>query len=796
MFTNFFKIVLRNLVKHRSYAMINIAGLAIGLIACWTILLYIYDEWSFDRHYPKANRIARIVEEATWPRGELRLAPSSAPMGPAIKNDYPEVEAFVRFLPEGGNVVAVGENKIPASKGILITDPTAFQVFDFVPVAGDVTTALQGPGKIVLTKSMAANLFTDPALALNKEVKVDNETAIVSAVIEDQPASTHLQFSALRSKLNSIEELTWQNFELYTYVLLREGVNMQQFEQKVQPFYQKYLHEQMGVTSFHLGVQPLTAIHLHSHLDYELTPNSNIQYVYIFLMVALLVLIIACINYMNLATARSTLRLKEVGVRKTLGSNIQQLTKLFLTESFIVTSFAALLGVGGLYVLLPYFNDFTDKHLFVGMFGWGYTILIFIGFIALISLMAGLYPALFMARTNVMKALQSGKTNAHSAFRKSLVIFQFVIAIALIAISILTYQQLRFVSKTNLGFNRDQTLSFHINNEETRRNIQAFKEEIMKSPHIESVASSSNEIGTNYIGARGYWVQNDAGEMPDGSVTANQLYIDGDFLKTMDIQLGQGRNFAFQTGDQYSAVMVNEAFIKKIGLKNPLGKKVEFKIDQQGTKAQRQIVGVVKDFHIYSLQHKIEPLILLMPPVREMEDNLFVRFKKGQIPEALAWLKKVYAQFDHENPFSYTFVDENFAKQYKSEQQQSQVLLIFTALAVFIACLGLFGLAAFMAEQRTKEIGIRKTLGASVQNIVGMLSADFMKLVFIAVLLALPLAWWAMSKWLQSFAYHVQISWWIFIIAGLLAFIVALMTIGYQAVKAATVNPVKSLRAQ
>ncbi|MFT3826045.1 MAG: ABC transporter permease [Chitinophagaceae bacterium] len=797
MVKSFIKTAWRNIKKYRTYSLINILGLAIGIACCLLIMLFVTDELSYDRFNKKADRIYRVVHFADWPGNSLKLAPTSAPFAPALKKDYAEIEQTVRFVLEGGGSLKIGEKKLETEE-ILFVDASVFQVFSFPLLYGDSATALSQPDCIVLSESMAAKLFSNPEAAIGQVITIDDKVQNkVTGIVKDVPANSHIRFQALRS-MPANYTTGWQNFQLYTYVLLTPSADKKKLESKLGGFYNKYLKSEMGQLNYRMELQPLTSIHLHSNLDYEISANGNIRYVYIFSVIAIVILLIACINYMNLATARATLRVREIGVRKTIGSDRKQIAGLFFSESILLTLVATILGAYLATLLLPWFNAFTGKELRLFNYGPAIGIAILFVFAIVTGLLAGMYPALFMSGFNIISSLRGylGKMQGTALFRKSLVTFQFVIAIVLIAVSITTYYQMRYTMRKDLGFNKEQVLTFHINKRELRKNIPAIKARFLQSPFIESVAIASNPIGNNNIGSAGYFFEKD-GKISDASQLAQNFMIDQDFVPAMQIKMAAGRNFsADMPSDKYNSVLVNEALVKELGWKDAVGKRVKFLIDDKGNTGESRIIGVVKDFHIYSLQHKIEPLVLHMPPVDEEQDNLYVRVGKGHTAEAISFLTTAYREFDNTNSPEIHFLDQNFARQYHTEQKQGQLFLVFTILAVFIACLGLFGLAAFMADQRTKEIGIRKVLGASVYDLVQLLSGDFLKLVILAAAIALPLAWWAISQWLQEFAYRVPVSWWIFGLAGVLAFVIALLTVSVQAFRSARANPVQSLRSE
>ncbi|QDK77916.1 FtsX-like permease family protein [Spirosoma sp. KCTC 42546] len=795
MLGNYIKITVRTFWKNKLFSGLNVVGLGIGMAAVWLMVLYVANELSYDRFHAKADRIVRVVHYAQWPGGNLKLAPTSAPFGPALKNDYPEVEKAVRINTEGGGQITFNDKKIDVNN-IFFTDPSVFDVFTFPFLYGDPASALTKPQSIVLTKSVAENLFGDASKAVGKVIEFSNHFPnTVTGVIEDVPTNSHFQFGALRS-LPDNYTAGWQSFELYTYLLLTEGSNYKTLEAKLPGFYQKYLKKEMGNNVvYRMELQPLTSIHLHSQLDYEIGANGNARTVSIFAAVAALILLIACINYVNLYTARSLKRTREVGVRKAIGSYKWQLIGQFLTESILMTLLAGLVSASLVVMALPYFNQMADKTLSLG--NPLITLLIVSVLSVCLGAVSGLYPALRLSGFRPVAALrgQLGNQSGSIFFKQSLVVFQFVATVALIACSGIVYRQMRFVMHSDLGFNKEQVLTFHVNSEDVRQRIDALKEALQRSPLVEGAAAASNPIGNNNIGGNGMFFEQN-GAFSSSTQVVQKFQIDSDYLKTLQIKLLSGRNFSDSfKSDQMGAVLVNETLAKQFGWTDAVGKRVKYYIDQEKHTAEARVVGVVKDFHTYSLQHKIEPLVLQMPAPMD-KDNMYVRVQAGKVTEALAYIQSVYRTFDPTATLDFHFLDENFSQQYKAEQKQGEVLLTFTLLAVLIACLGLFGLAAFAAEQRTKEIGVRKVLGASVMSIVTMLSKDFLKLVLISIVIASPLAWYAMNQWLQGFAYKADITWWIFAVSGLIAIVIALLTVSFQSVKAALTNPVKSLRSE
>lgn len=793
MVKSYFKIAWRNLLKSKLFSLINIFGLAVGLAAFWLILLFVGYELSFDRFHENRDRIYRIVQNASWSDGTMHVPITSAPFAPALVDYYPEIEAAVRINAEGGGVINYKNNQLVVND-IYFVDSNFFDVFSFNLIHGDPTSALTNPQSIVISKKIAAKLFGDPSRALGKTVFFENEFQnIITGVMEDVPNNSHLQFSALRS-LPSDFTSGWQEFNLYTYILLNEKASISELKSRLPQFFDKYLLSEMGPVDYRLELQPLPSIHLHSSLDFEIGPNGSIDNIFIFLAAAILILIIAAINYMNLTAARSSLRVKEVGVRKVIGSNKAQLIALFLIEAFLLSFIAMLLAVLFAELALPYIEQISGVEIAIGQFGTSNTILAFFVILVLVSVVCGIYPALFLSGFKTMASLkgQLGNIKLNIAIRKSMVIFQFVIAIIMMVGSWMIYQQLQFVLAKDLGFNKEQVLTFHLSSVESRKKIGVIKKSLMQNSIIKGVSAASNPIGNNNIGGQGLFLEQADGSMPEDTQIVSTFSVDRDFLETLEIDLLEGRNFSSgDSSDLYHAVLVNESLVKKAGWRNPLGKRIKNTSSDEKTN-QAVVVGVVKDFHFYSLQHNISPLVLykILP---EDKDNVYVKIQHGDTKEALAFIEKTYSETDS-SPFEFSFLDQNYSKQYQSEQRQSNLLLVFTSLAVFLALLGLFGLTAFSAEQRIKEIGIRKILGASLANLVALLSKDFIKLIVIAFFIAIPIAWYMVDRWLQYFAYRIEINWGVFALSGLSILAIAIVTVSYQAIKAALANPVEALK--
>jgi putative ABC transport system permease protein len=797
MLKSYLHVAWRNLQKNKVYSVINIAGLAIGLSIFWLMALYIADELSYDRASFNSGRIYRVTHSGTWSGGSFKLAVTPALFGPALQKDYPEIEAAARIVADGKETLIYGDQKIDIPD-MLMADSSVLTVFRFPFLYGDPVNALSTPNSIVLTRTLAVKLFGHAEDALNKSVTIGNGVPVqVTGVTEDQPDNSHLHFSALLS-LPPPPTDNIQNSYLYTYILLRENADVHRLEARLPQFVDRHLKTTLGKGEYRMDLQPVTSIHLHSALDYEISRNGDIHYIWLFSAVALLVLGIAVINYINLATARSSIRMKEIGVRKVIGSGRLQLMAMFLTESTVFALLAATIAAFLVYTLLPAFNQLAGKSLRIDAYGIFPTLSLLTGLAFLIGLAGGLYPALFLSGFRTIPSLKGQQGNQASTilFRKSLVTFQFVVTIFLIAGSSIIYLQLHYMQNKDLGFNKDQVLTFHLPNPAVRQHIEDLKTQLLQDPSVAAVAAAGNPIGNNDIGNwfPVHFEQN--GAINTEGKQIQSIYVDADFLPTMQLSLAAGRNFSpDQPTDQSGSVLVNETLVKELGWTDPIGKKLQLQIGPDYKTGMATVIGVTKDFNFYSLQHKIQPLIMEMPPVLREDDNLYVRVNPARVRQALQHIAAVYHRFDPSALFKYDFLDENFSRQYAAERKQGTLLLIFTTLAIIIACLGLFGLVTFSIGQRTREIGIRKVLGANVTGIVLLVSKDLIKPVALAVLISTPLTWYAMHQWLQGFAYRVDINAWIFLAAGGITMLIAILTVSGKASIAARANPIKSLRA-
>ncbi len=793
MLKNYLKIAFRNLLKSKAFSFINIAGLAIGLSGFILISLYIKQELSFDDFNTKASRIYRPVE-IQRPAGvpEQQVAVTMGPLAAALKNDFPEIEAAARIMPAPAFFCRVNDKGFYENQ-IVYADPEVFNIFTIPFIEGNPAQALKDPNSIVLTKSEAKKYFGDED-PLGRIITISQQGGKsemkITGIIKDYPENSHLRFSMIGSLSTLQNDIPWMdnwgsNF-LATYVLLKKDADKSQLEKKFPAFIEKY-HKGDESYSFSLYLQPLKDIHLYSDNIVYQTFNNNqgsIVKVYTFSTIALFILFIACINFMNLSTARSAKRIKEVGIRKVLGSGRTNLVVQFMGEAVIIALFAFLLAILITEFAFPYFKSVFNITL---DFQFKNNILFAIEMLAvtiLVGIAAGLYPAFYMSKAQPAQSLKNYRSmiGGGSLLRKVLVVAQFAIAIVLIISSGIVMDQMNFVRNKDLGFNKEQLLYIPIRGKAERDKVEVLKNELLKNNNIASASAVSGPIGAS--GSQG--TETEAGSEDNASLMMRRSYVDFDYFKTMQLKIVEGRNFSkdYPT-DSVSAVIINQTAVKKFGWKNPVGK--VFKDDPSAT-----VIGVVRDYNFYSVHARIEPQIIRIS--KDNIDNLLVRIKPGNIKETTSYIENTWNTINQGKPFEYTFVDDYFDNIYKSDLNTEKLFGTFAFLAIFIACLGLFGLASFTAEQKTKEIGVRKVLGSSISGIIFLLSKEFIKWVVISCVIAFPAAYFLMNNWLTKFAYRTEISFFIFIAAALLTIVIALFTVGYQSVKAALVNPVKSLR--
>lgn len=810
MVKNYLKIALRTLRRQRFYSFINISGLAIGLACTLLIVLFVVDELSYDRYNKNANRVYRIATEIKFGGKHFHMPYSPAPLAEALVNDYPEVQSSFRFRSRGRYLVKSGTRNFREEK-LVFADSSIFSVFNIDLIYGD-RSCLDKPNSIIIDNTTSRKYYGDKN-PIGERLLLDNDRDVeVTGVYEDIPSQSHYHFSMMVS-LNSLEDsrsTMWLSNNYITYLLLAPGADPDALAAKFPMMFKKYAGPQIeqflnlsiddweaAGNRYRFELQPLTKIHLYSKLEQEIEPNGDIAYVYIFSAIALLILSLACINFMNLSTARSANRAKEVGVRKVLGSRRGNLVNQFLSESVLLSSISMVMGIGLARLALPLFNNISGKTLeFPWTSGMFWLIVIIASWV--IGSIAGMYPAFFLSAfkpITVLKGkLQSGTKSGW--LRSTLVVFQFSISTALIIGTIVIYDQIQFIQNKNLGFDKDQVLLVE-DAYALGAKVNVFKEKILQVAGVQSASvsgylpvSSSNRNDT------AFWPE---GESPDeNNMVSMQIWsVDEDYLKTLKMQLIAGRNFSPEFPSDSTAMILNEKAVRTFGLTNPVGAHINTfdggEPDKQGNVPTRtyEVIGVVKDFHFESMKQNINSLCLVLGRSRSY---LSVKLTSADIKNIISQIKNIWSSMSQGQAFSYSFLDQKFDDMYKAESEIGRLFGVFTGLAIFIACLGLFGLAAFTAEQRSKEIGVRKAMGASIPGIVLLLSREFGRLVVISFLVAAPLAWLGMSRWLEDFQYRIVLNPIIFVLAGLLTLLIALATMSYQSIKAARVSPAKSLR--
>ena len=806
MWKNYFKVALRNLYRYKGFSLINILGLAIGITGCLLIGLFVWDEWQYDKFVKEGDAVYRIYAKRTNENGTTFTANTPPAFATYLQQNYPEVAQTTRLMMWSGRMLLeVGENQGYEDKG-LIADSTFFRIFPLQLAKGDARTALDEPMSVVLTDEVASKYFgnSDP---IGKTIQLDKSDFIVKGVLAKVPPHFHLDInyiiplSAAGVPAERMGRWTWQQF--FTYIKVKEGTDIEQLQNI---FFKAATKEREAESEGDEEVyeplfQPLQNIHLHSsNFEYDNAKRGNATYVKGLTIIAIFVLLIACFNFINLATARSFRRAKEIGVRKVIGADRKQLILQFTGETTLVSLIANIIAVVTTILILPYLNAFTGKAISFNPLTNPLLLLMMFGIAVLIGILSGLYPALVMSGYQPIKVLKGLKPtgndgNANAVLRQSLVIVQFALSALLIVCTVIVYRQMNYLHQKDLGFNKDQIVYFNAQGR-VAENPEIFKEELKRSAGIVSVTSGYGLPG-DALATDGVKVPGPEGDKHQSTVL---LIVDEDYIKTMGVEMAAGRNFSrsFAT-DVEEAFIINETAVKELGFGSPqaaIGKKLHWDKwgDTLNPVKKGQVIGVVKDFHVKSLHEKINSTVMIMyPPV---VSKVAVKVKAADLPATLDYIKTTWNKFSPDYPLDYKFLDENFAAMYRSEDKLSTLLWIFTIMAIFVGCMGLFGLAAFSAEQRVKEIGIRKVLGASVMNIVSMLSITFLKPVLIASLIAFPIAWWAMNSWLQDFEYRVTISWWVFALAGIAALFIALVTVSFQSIKAATINPVKNLRTE
>lgn len=811
MIKNYLKIAWRNLKKQPFFTFLNVFGLAVGMAGGLLISLYIYDELSFDKMFVDADRIHRINVDIKFGGEEIILPEVSAPMALAIEKDYPQIELITRFrnrnslsIRKSGTELNVKETKTAYA------DDTFFDMFGIDLLVGNPKTALKEPNSIVLTKTAAEKHFKVTE-ALGQSVIVNNnEPYIVTGVMDDPPKNSFLREHTIFMAMSGNEQIksdSWSNNNYATFIKLMPNAKIEDFQVYLESVFGKYFipfaqQYYPGITEesflaagnyFKFSTIPLTDIRLHSNRYPEFSPNGSIQNVYILSFIAIFLIVLASVNFMNLSTAHSLKRAKEVGIRKTLGSHKISLVKQFLTESGLISFISLLMSLIIAAIAMPYFNELAGKVITIPYTNPFFWLILLLSTIVL-GLFSGLYPAFFMSRftpSKVLKGTGKNSSTGDERIRNLLVVFQFSISVFLIVGTLVVFQQLKFIQGKDLGYTKDQVLVID-DVYATGNQAKSFKEDVLQLGQVENATLSGFLPTPSNRSDSSYFVDGVIDQ--DNAVQLQQWKVDYDYIKTLDLEIIAGRDFDRNKRTDSLGMIINEAAVATLGVapEKALGMRVSSDVGVDNPRFYT-IIGVVKNFHFKSLRENVGALSLT---IGNYSNAMAVKLHAGDVANTIAKIEEKWKKVAPGQPFNYYFMEDSFNHTYEAEQRLGKIFTIFTTLSILIACLGLFGLAAFNAEKRSKEIGVRKVLGASVSQITYKLSIDFLKLVGIAILVSLPLAWYVMNKWLEDFTYRIEIGWGIFALAATLAVVISIITVSYQSIKAALANPIKSLRTE
>jgi putative ABC transport system permease protein len=799
MFLHFLKTAARNIRRHTGFAFINIAGLTIGLTACLLIGLFVRDEKQYDKFVHGAESIYRVYQQSEADETNI-IATAPPAFATALKHNYPEVQQSLRVMSLNSKQLFEANNKKLYEQQGFVADSNFFEVFPLALRHGSHTKALEDPDQVVISAAISEKFFgnDDP---VGREIILFKETFSVSAVLEKgQKFHLPVNYIVSASAIGLAEDRmqSWQWYPFHTYVKLKPGSDAAALEAKFQTFSKPFLKGD-GPANIPL-FQPLLQIHLYaSDFKYDAATRGNISYVKALTIIAVFILLIACFNFVNLATSKSLQRAKEVGVRKTIGASRKQLVAQFIGETMVYAFASMLLAIVATYFLLPLLNNFTEKHIAFDVFTNIFLVSSMIALALVVGLVSGIYPALILSGFKPIKVLKSSVTADTATgktpwVRHGLVVVQFSLSVLMIISAIVVISQVNYMHNKDLGFKKEQVLFFPMRGEQMTKNYENFKNTLKQYPAVAAVSVGYGFPGDNF-GDGMMIVKEKTGQEP---IKATQVMVDEDYIKTLGLSLVAGRDFSNELKTDVQHYIINETAVKDFGLGTPqeaIGKTLSWPTWRKADSLKTgQVIGVVKDFHYKSLHERVEPAVLHIYPAAY--SKVAVKLQAGAIETAIADIKAIWNTFSPDYPFEYSFLDESFATMYKAENKLKTLLSWFTAITIFVACLGLFGLAAYAAQRRRKELGIRKVLGASVHGLVVLLSKDFLKLVLISLVVASPIAWYFMNKWLENFSYRIHISWWIFVAAGIFAILLALITVSFQAVKAALTNPVKNLRTE
>ena len=807
MLRNYITVALRYLRKNKTFSLLNVLGLAVGLACCILIALFVFDELSYDSYPANAKDIYRVEIHLLANNGMITYPNVDIAVGEGIKNAFPQVQHYTRFFPAGQGYWSNGDRQFKEEK-MAFADPGFFSFFSLPLVEGDATTALKEPNSIVISRSLAKKYFGD-AEPIGKQIMSGKFPFKVTGVMEEMPGNSHFHFDGLISMTTlHPTRYTWSNVQYYTYLQLDKGADPKKIEAGMPKLVAKYVvpevqHDeavslaeaQKSVNTFLFVLQPLRDIHFHGVSSTELEHNGDIQYVYIFSALAVFILVLACVNFTNLSTAIASKRGKEVGIRKVMGSLKSQLVSQFLMEAVLLTFLSLLVAIGLVLLLLPYFNQLAGKHFTIGVLLHFRTLAVLLGLALVTGICAGGYPAFFLSSFNAIRVLKgavSAMKGGGIPLRSGLVVFQFFVSTSLIIGTLIVYRQLQYMQEQKLGYNKDQVVFvqdvYQLGDQDAR---QAFRQQVIQDSRVVNASIGSQIPGSENMGGALLYPKEKQANGTDAIIPASTYVIDYDYIATLGMKIVRGRNFSRDFPSDSAGVLINESTVRELGWSHtdPIGK-----ILVGSNNDEHKVVGVVADFNYVSLKKKIEPLMMMLG--RGYGGGLIVKVNTRDMAGFLKDLEHRWKALNPGAPFSYFFLDDKFAALYSGEQKTARLFGLFAFLSILIACLGLFGLAAFTTEQRAKEIGIRKILGASVQQVLLLVAKEFLLLIGVAFLLAIPLSWWAMHLWLRDFAYRAPVAGWVFVLAGFVTTLIALVTIGSRVIGAALANPVKVLRSE
>jgi putative ABC transport system permease protein len=789
MIKNLLKTAIRHIIKHSGYSILNILGLTLGISSALFLIIYVSDEVSYDRYHRNADRIYRVSAKITEPDDQFTWNVAQIPFGPQVVKDYPEVQSFVRFINMPRALYKYEENEFN-EENFYYVDSTLFDIFSYQVVKGDVNAAITQPKKIALTEKIAARYFgkTDP---IGKILTTGTTSFEVTGIIKDVPFNSHFRFDAIASRNNLPKEFgSWGRFGVFTYLLFPEKFDIKLFETKIKAMYDAHMKTIFGPLNIKIEyiLEPITRIHLYSTNAGEPEPTGSITYVYIFAIVALFLVLIAAMNYMNLATARSAGRAREVGLRKVVGSRRSALVVQFLAESTVFTLISLILSIINLMILLPKFNLLAGKNFDIHVIYTPAVVTSLLGITFIVGILGGSYPAFFLSRFSPVTVLKGEITrgSAGSMFRKILVVIQFAVSVIMIICTMVVFRQLDFLKTKDQGFDQKNVVGLELNGAMVEK-YPVLKQALLESPNIKYVGSTNSPVGEG-TGKTIFNVETDQGMAQRG---VNFAVIDNDFIEALGIKISEGREFQQDMpSDTLTGVLVNETFVKRMGWKDPIGKKVELG-DERTIRAR--VIGVMKDYHQTGMYNEIESLLLIY---RTRNNIIYIKLDDKDTKQTLSYIESKWKEVFPDQPYTYTYLSERFGRQFEADEKRGFIFTLFTLLAILIACLGLFGLASYMVEQRTTEIGIRKVFGANEAVILRLIAKDFLILVGIAIIIAIPVSYYIMSNWLKSYVYKTDLGIVLFLIAAAITLLITFITIGYKAYQAAILNPAESIRTE